>query len=124
MHTPCGSKETFNYHHSLLRNIIERTFGVWKAIWVLLRDMHLNCRYKNQVHIMIASMVIHNYIRKASRFDETFNKAQQEYYNPTRGDASSEGHEESPFTCCTNNDDSYMEAIQDIIAQDIMELYG
>lgn len=28
---PKGAKDKFNYHHSSLRNIIERTFGVWKA---------------------------------------------------------------------------------------------
>ncbi|GKE05196.1 putative nuclease HARBI1 isoform X1, partial [Tanacetum coccineum] len=28
---PKGKKETFNYYHSSLRNVIERTFGVWKA---------------------------------------------------------------------------------------------
>ncbi|XP_035831677.1 putative nuclease HARBI1 isoform X2 [Helianthus annuus] len=28
---PKGLKETFNYYHSSLRNVIERTFGVWKA---------------------------------------------------------------------------------------------
>ncbi|KAJ0077595.1 hypothetical protein Patl1_35497 [Pistacia atlantica] len=28
---PTGKKEKFNYLHSSCRNIVERTFGVWKA---------------------------------------------------------------------------------------------
>nr|KAJ0209734.1 hypothetical protein LSAT_V11C400206960 [Lactuca sativa] len=71
-------KEKFNYLHSSLQNIIERTFGVWKARWVLLRDMHVNYKYKNQVKIVIASMAIHNYIRKIGRFYEAFNTAHNE----------------------------------------------
>ncbi|CAH1416778.1 unnamed protein product [Lactuca virosa] len=39
---PKGFKEKFNYYHSSLRSVIERNFGVWKARWVLLRDMHVN----------------------------------------------------------------------------------
>nr|KAJ0215989.1 hypothetical protein LSAT_V11C300139380 [Lactuca sativa] len=78
---PRGPKEKFNYLHSSLRNIIEQTFGVWKGRWVLLRDMHVNYEYKNQVRIVIASMEIHNYIRKVGRFDEAINRAQQESYN-------------------------------------------
>ncbi|KAI3744360.1 hypothetical protein L1987_57439 [Smallanthus sonchifolius] len=124
MRAPRGSKETFNYHHSSLRNIIERTFGVWKARWALLRDMHVNYKYEHQVSIVIASMAIHNFIRKVGMFDEAFNRAQQESYNPTQGGTSNEVHEEGPSTRRTNNDDLYMAAIRDIIAQDIMELRG
>ncbi|CAH1454247.1 unnamed protein product [Lactuca virosa] len=43
-------------------------------------------------------MTIHNYIRKVGRFDETFNRAQQESYNPVRGGTNSEVYEEGPIT--------------------------
>ncbi|GJW27733.1 putative nuclease HARBI1 isoform X1, partial [Tanacetum coccineum] len=79
---PKGKKETFNYYHSSLRNVIERTFGVWKARWAILKDMHVNYSYETQVSIVIASMAIHNYIRKKGQFDDAFNTAQQETYNP------------------------------------------
>ncbi|KAH0706410.1 hypothetical protein KY285_010912 [Solanum tuberosum] len=36
---PRGHIEKFNYMHSSCRNIVERTFGVWKARWSILRDM-------------------------------------------------------------------------------------
>nr|KAJ0191806.1 hypothetical protein LSAT_V11C800398660 [Lactuca sativa] len=84
--------------------------------------MHVNYKYKNQVKIMIASMAIHNYIRKFGRFDEVFNKAQQESYNPIRGDTSSEVYKEGPSTRRTSDDDLYMATIRDIIAQDINTL--
>ncbi|XP_076937704.1 uncharacterized protein LOC143605503 [Bidens hawaiensis] len=75
MRAPRGSKETFNYYHSSLRNIIERTFGVWKARWALLRDMHVNYTCEHQVKIALASMAIHNFIRKAGKYDEAFETA-------------------------------------------------
>ncbi|XP_052620836.1 uncharacterized protein LOC128126768 [Lactuca sativa] len=119
---PRGPKEKFNYLHSSLRNIIERTFGVWKARWTLLRDMHVNYKYKNQVRIVIASMTIHNYTRKVGRFDETINMAQQESYNHVRGDTGSDVYEEGPSTRRTDGDDLYIATIRDIIAQDIITL--
>ncbi|CAI9294866.1 unnamed protein product [Lactuca saligna] len=119
---PRGSKDKFNYLHSPLRNIIERTFGDWKGRWALLRDMHVNYKYKNQVRIVIASMAIHNYIRKFGMSDEAFNGAQQESYNSLRGDTDSDVYKECPNTRRTSNDDLYMTAIQDIIAQYIITL--
>ncbi|KAL4569481.1 hypothetical protein LXL04_025119 [Taraxacum kok-saghyz] len=109
MRAPRGSQETFNYRHSSLRNIIERTFGVWKARWALLRDMHVNFTYDHQVQIVIASMAVHNYIRRFGR-DDGFNAAEQESYNPRRGGNSSEEHDERIRTQRTNDDDMYMAA--------------
>ncbi|KAL7601258.1 uncharacterized protein LOC128126144 [Lactuca sativa] len=88
---------------------------LFKARWALLRDMHVNYKYKNQVRIVIASMAIHNYIRKVGR-------AQQESYNPVRGDTGSDVYEEGPSTRRTSDADLYMAAIWDIIAQDIITL--
>uniref|UniRef100_A0A251VEJ0 Putative harbinger transposase-derived nuclease domain-containing protein n=1 Tax=Helianthus annuus TaxID=4232 RepID=A0A251VEJ0_HELAN len=53
MRAPRRPKETFNYHYSSLRNIIERIFGVWKARWALLRDMHVNYTYEHQAMAML-----------------------------------------------------------------------
>ncbi|KAK1422164.1 hypothetical protein QVD17_25092 [Tagetes erecta] len=63
-------------------------------------------------------MAIHNFIRKAGRFDEAFNTAQQESYNPRQGGTSTE---EVPATSRSDHDVLYMAAIRDIIAQDIMD---
>ncbi|XP_035841417.1 uncharacterized protein LOC110919634 [Helianthus annuus] len=122
---PKGLKETFNYYHSSLRNVIERTFGVWKARWAILKDMHVNYSYETQVDIVIASMAIHNYIRMKGHFDEAFNKAQQETYRPSRdveGDTSIRinGAQED-ITTRRRQDDVYMSSVRERIAKNIMQ---
>ncbi|CAN6697123.1 unnamed protein product [Malus baccata var. baccata] len=66
-----GHKEVFNHTHSSLRSIIERTFGVWKKKWSILRDMP-NYPFNKQVKIVIATMALHNYIRRYSERDRHF----------------------------------------------------
>ncbi|XP_035846381.1 uncharacterized protein LOC110940740 isoform X2 [Helianthus annuus] len=122
---PKGLKETFNYYHSSLRNVIERTFGVWKARWAILKDMHVNYSYETQVDIVIASMAIHNYIRMKGHFDEAFNKAQQESYRPSRdveGNTSIRinGAQED-ITTRRRQDDMYMSSVRERIAKNIMQ---
>lgn len=78
---PKGVKEKFNYLHSSLRNVIEHTFGVWKARWAILRDMPF-FSIETQRNIVIASMAIHNYIRKKSSSDNAFQVAEKEGYRP------------------------------------------
>ncbi|XP_071726752.1 uncharacterized protein [Rutidosis leptorrhynchoides] len=120
---PKGTKETFNYHHSSFRNVIERTFGVWKARWVILKDMHVNY-YKTQVNIVIAFMAIHNYIRMNGHFDKSFNTAQQENYRPTQefnieSSTSTTMTLEEPGTSRRVND-LYMSVVRDEIARNLM----
>ncbi|KAJ0599817.1 hypothetical protein HanRHA438_Chr03g0111261 [Helianthus annuus] len=114
-----GAKETFNYYCSSLRNIIERTFGVWKARQALLRDMHVNFTYDHQVSIVIASMVIHYFIRKVGGFDKAFDRAQQESYSPRGGGTSDKFTKKFRLHV---DDDMHMAAIRDIIEEDIMTL--
>ncbi|XP_071727634.1 uncharacterized protein [Rutidosis leptorrhynchoides] len=121
---PKGTKETFNYHHSSLRNVIERTFGVWKARWAILKDMHVNYSYETQVNIVIVSMAIHNYIRMNGHFDEAFNTAQQENYRPTQ-EFNVESSTSTTMTLeepCTSRraDDLYMSVVRDEIARNLM----
>nr|XP_016483670.1 PREDICTED: uncharacterized protein LOC107804313 isoform X1 [Nicotiana tabacum] len=78
---PRGRIEKFNYLHSSCRNIVERTFGVWKARWSMLRDMpfyHID----TQRDIVLATMAIHNYIRKKCNMDDAFRAAENERYVP------------------------------------------
>ena len=59
LHRP---EERFNYLHSLLCSVIERTFGVWKNKWKILRNIppfHI----RTQGHIIVATMVLHNFIK-------------------------------------------------------------
>nr|XP_016494045.1 PREDICTED: uncharacterized protein LOC107813309 isoform X2 [Nicotiana tabacum] len=78
---PRGRIEKFNYLHSSCRNIVVRTFGVWKARWSILRDMpfyHID----TQRDIVLATMAIHNYIRKKCNRDDAFRAAENERYVP------------------------------------------
>ncbi|KAK1407736.1 hypothetical protein QVD17_39362 [Tagetes erecta] len=56
-------------------------------------------------------------LRDQAKFDEAFNTAQQESYNPRQGRTS---NEEVSATSNTDHDVLYKAAIRDIIAQDIM----
>ena len=68
---PTGKKEVFNYMHTSLRNVIERSFGVLKMKWRIL--LHLPC-YKmwKQSMIIIACMALHNFIRDSALTDHCF----------------------------------------------------
>ncbi|KAM1040629.1 hypothetical protein ACFX15_029381 [Malus domestica] len=68
---PRGKKEIFNQRHSSLRCTIERTFGVWKNRWTMIRLMR-NFPFEKQVQIVVASMALHNFIRKHSMTDQEF----------------------------------------------------
>ncbi|KAJ6855126.1 protein ALP1-like [Populus alba x Populus x berolinensis] len=70
---PSGRKEVFNRAHSSLRNVIERSFGVWKQRWKILQNMSAY-PYKTQVEIIVASMALHNYIRRRSQDDAVFSE--------------------------------------------------
>ncbi|XP_023743163.1 uncharacterized protein LOC111891341 [Lactuca sativa] len=114
---PKGFKEKFNYYHLSLRNIIERTFGVWKARWVLLRDMHVNFGFETQVKIALASMAIHNYIRMSGSCDATFQIAQEKSYisrNHEGPNDDIEPHDKVPSRQ-RRNYDMYMSAVRDMI---------
>ncbi|XP_009762512.1 uncharacterized protein [Nicotiana sylvestris] len=79
---PRGQIEKFNYLHSSCRNIIEHTFGVWKARWSILRDMpfyHID----TQRDIVLATMTIHKYIRRKCNMDDAFRATENERYVPS-----------------------------------------
>ncbi|GJV98203.1 carotene epsilon-monooxygenase [Tanacetum coccineum] len=78
---PRGYKETYDYPYSSLRNVIERTFRVWKAWWAMLKDMHVNYPNETQLDIVITSMALHNYTRTKDNSDDAFHTARQETYN-------------------------------------------
>ncbi|KAG8379759.1 hypothetical protein BUALT_Bualt07G0122800 [Buddleja alternifolia] len=81
LRAPRNMKEKFNYLHSSCRNIVERTFGVWKARWNILANMpyyHID----TQREIVLATMAVHNYIRKKNVADHAFLIAEDESYEP------------------------------------------
>ncbi|XP_028101114.1 uncharacterized protein LOC114300441 [Camellia sinensis] len=56
-----GPKELFNHRHSSLRNVIEKTFGVLKKRFPILRSMP-NYKSTRQGPLVIACCVLHNWI--------------------------------------------------------------
>ncbi|KAF7132313.1 hypothetical protein RHSIM_Rhsim09G0200000 [Rhododendron simsii] len=68
---PRDDREHFNRAHSSLRSIIERTFGVWKNRFGFLALMPWY-DMPTQVDLVLASMAIHNYIRRDRQHDNFF----------------------------------------------------
>jgi hypothetical protein len=88
---PQGKYEKFNYLHSSLRNVIERSFGVLKQNWRILKSMQSFSPHR-QKHIIIACMDLHNFICDISLRDEDFGKCDEdENYMPQ--DEDDEGQE-------------------------------
>ncbi|KAL0006046.1 hypothetical protein SO802_013607 [Lithocarpus litseifolius] len=82
-------EERFNYVHSSLRSAIERTFGVWKNKWKILKHMP-PYDIKHQRNIIVATCVLNNFIRKHDREDEGFNWDEHGLDRP-RSNSSGEG---------------------------------
>ena len=68
---PRGKKELFNYLHSSLRNVIERSFGVLKMKWRILLDLP-SYPMEKQSQIIMACMSVHNFIRESALADTDF----------------------------------------------------
>lgn len=68
---PENANELFNYRHSSLRSAVERSFGVLKARFPILK-LAPPYSFAKQIKIVIATCVIHNYIRREKRNDWLF----------------------------------------------------
>ena len=89
---PRGKKELFNYSHSSLRNVIERSFGVLKMKWRILLDLP-SYPMQKQSHIIIACMAMHNFIRDSFLRDVDFDLVDHdENYVPFAEGSSSDGN--------------------------------
>lgn len=80
---PSGEKEKFNHLHSSVRNVIERSFGVWKMKWRILLKMP-SFPMSKQKMIVAATMGIHNFIREHASPDMHFHRFDRDpNYVPT-----------------------------------------
>ena len=75
--SPRTRHEKFNHSHSSFRCVIERTFGVWKNKWRIIRNMPY-FPFHIQILIVSAAMVFHNFVRLNDRDDRGFIKANQD----------------------------------------------
>ncbi|KAK8947369.1 hypothetical protein KSP39_PZI007396 [Platanthera zijinensis] len=106
----------FNHAHSSLRSVIERSFGVWKKKWAILRDMP-SYSFDKQARIVIATMTLHNFIRRhPSRVDIDFIESEQR--DPCLGMISQRREEDCSDTAAGVEE---MIALRDIIADQVFE---
>ncbi|XP_022859012.1 uncharacterized protein LOC111379810 [Olea europaea var. sylvestris] len=70
-----NARGKFNFRHSSCRNVIERAFGVWKSRWKIL-DRMPSYAFDVQTHVVIATMGIHNFLRRAGVVNEAFVQAE------------------------------------------------
>lgn len=63
-----SSNENFNYVHSSLRSVIERTFSILKARFSILKGMS-RFDMTTQIKIIWASITIHNYLHRKDAND-------------------------------------------------------
>ncbi|KAL5726030.1 hypothetical protein ACHQM5_009102 [Ranunculus cassubicifolius] len=90
-------KEMFNHRHSSLRNVIERTFGVLKARFPILKLMP-SYPFPTQVYIVIACMTIHNFIRQEVASDWLLRQYENEDNYPMEEDEDSSEDDEPDFS--------------------------
>jgi hypothetical protein len=80
---PKTPKERFNRIHSSIRNVVERSFGVWKMKWQILYKMSNYPMWKQKM-IIVATMILHNYIREHKSGDLDFDRVERDDdYEPT-----------------------------------------
>ncbi|KAL5548092.1 hypothetical protein UlMin_003323 [Ulmus minor] len=67
-------KELFNYRHASLQNAIEKTFGIWKNRFPILKSI-TQYPLKKQCMIPIACAIVHHFIKMHQDDDELFREA-------------------------------------------------
>ncbi|XP_024024743.1 protein ANTAGONIST OF LIKE HETEROCHROMATIN PROTEIN 1-like [Morus notabilis] len=66
---PQTPRELFNYTHSSLRNCIERTFGIWKARFRILKCIN-NYPIQTRIDIPLVCAILHNFIHMYNHKDD------------------------------------------------------
>ncbi|XP_023903578.1 protein ALP1-like [Quercus suber] len=110
--SPRTRYENFNYAHPSLRCVIERTFGVWKNTWRIIRNMP-SFPFHIQILIVSATMTLHNFVRLNDRDDRGF-------INANRDSISRREHNSEVGSRCEQNSgsltDPAMVVLRDSIA--------
>jgi hypothetical protein len=95
--------------------VIERTFGVWKNKWRILRQMP-SYDIEDQRNIVVATCVLHNFIRIHDREDEGFK------WDELGSNADEGGEYSSSQESMENIHHEEMKVIRDNIARSICGL--
>ena len=109
---PTGKNKVFNYAHSSLRNVIERSFGILKNKWRILRGIP-SFSERTQTAIIIACVALHNFVRASNLPDIDFDAYQQDDDSIAHDDGAPT-EVEAPLS--SPMDDGCMNHIRDLIA--------
>lgn len=77
---PSNPKELFNYRHSQLRNVIERTFGIWKKQFPILSSTS-EYSFPTQVDKVISLAALYNFIKSKGEEDFDFSNNNDDSLN-------------------------------------------
>ncbi|KAL7203333.1 hypothetical protein ACSBR2_016594 [Camellia fascicularis] len=114
-HRYAGPKELFNHRHSLLRNVIERTFGVLKKRFPILRSMP-NYKSTRQGPFVIACYVVHNWIRLHTAMDPFFMEADNEMAAEAETEADGLVGDQADYVDMSQHRLTYQSNVRDVIA--------
>ena len=88
-----NEKELYNMRHSSLRNVIERTYGIVKARFPILRDMPSGYSLNTQISLVLTSFLIHNFIRINQDDDDNLNDIHDNMNEGFNGGIDGDGNE-------------------------------
>ena len=112
---PSGKKENFNYAHSSLRNVIERSLGVLKMKWRVLLNLP-SYPMPKQSKIIMGCMALHNFIRESYLGDKDFDLCDHdENYVPEIGESSTAGAISQDVVSVQGEDDYNMNEFREWI---------
>ncbi|XP_071708816.1 uncharacterized protein [Rutidosis leptorrhynchoides] len=112
-------KEKFNHGHAQLRNVIERSYGVLKGRFPILRQM-APFSFPVQRNVVIACFAIHNFIRKWNIYDKYFMEWDEDTLFDNDEQPEGDG-EEAPVGMYDDAQNSqYMANLHDEIAQNLV----
>ena len=103
-----SDNEKFNHSHAKLRNVIERSYGVLKARFPILKRM-APFTLEVQRDVVIACFAVHNFIRKEGLSDELFSEYDQT--NEQQNDDEDEAEEIQSHGSAA--DQTYMASLRD-----------
>ncbi|KAK3211824.1 hypothetical protein Dsin_016530 [Dipteronia sinensis] len=66
---PENANELFNLRHASLRNVVERSFGIFKSRFTIFKTTP-PFPYSTQAELVLACAGLHNFLRKECRSDE------------------------------------------------------
>ncbi|KAL0908807.1 hypothetical protein M5K25_023315 [Dendrobium thyrsiflorum] len=112
-----NQQELFNHRHAQLRNVVERTLGIWKERFQVLTHMR-KFPVTVQADLVIACAVLHNYIGRYHEHDMYFNMSQIEMEHDSERD-NVEMLDEDPNYHTTIGERIQGESIRHVIATDM-----